>query len=170
MSNKNKKAAGGRSGRLLLMILMFIVMIAACGFSGYLFWEMKKLQANPVNPANTDGTAAVKKPVDAEPLYQSLSTFTVSLKPTEKESDRVLFVGVSLRMADKHSMLILEKFLPEYRSRLLILLSKLSYEELSTNEGKQQLMDKIKDEVSKPLASKQAVSVTDVLFNEFILR
>lgn len=167
MSNKNKKAAGGRSRRPFLMILMFIVMIAACGFAGYLFWEMKKLQANPVN---TDKTAAVPKPVEAEPLYQSLSTFTVSLKPTEKESDRVLFIGVSLRMADKNSMVTLEKFLPEYRSRLLILLSKLSYEELSTNEGKQQLMDKIKDEVSKPLASKQAVSVTDVLFNEFILR
>jgi len=167
MSNKNKKAAGGRSRRPFLMILMFIVMIAACGFAGYLFWEMKKLQANPIN---TDETAAVPKPVEAEPLYQSLSTFTVSLKPTEKESDRVLFIGVSLRMADKNSLLTLEKFLPEYRSRLLILLSKLSYEELSTNEGKQQLMDKIKDEVSKPLASKQAVSVTDVLFNEFILR
>ena len=169
MSNKNKKTAGGSSKRLFLMVLMFIVTIAACGFAGYMFWEMKKLQES-INPANTDETAAVKKPVDAEPLYQSLSTFTVSLKPTEKESDRVLFIGVSLRMADKESMLILEKFLPEYRSRLLILLSKLSYEELSTNEGKQQLMDKIKDEVSKPLASKQAVSVTDVLFNEFILR
>ncbi|WP_426766017.1 flagellar basal body-associated protein FliL [Erwinia aphidicola] len=166
MSNKNKKK-GGSSKRPFLIALMFIVTIAACGFAGYMFWEIKKLKSHS---AGADKTVEVKKPQEVEPIYQSLSTFTVSLKPTEKESDRVLFIGLSLRMADKESILTLEKFLPEYRSRLLILLSKLSYEELSTSEGKQQLMDKIKDEVSKPLASKQAVKVTDVLFNEFILR
>ena len=41
MSNKNKKVASGGGSRSLLMTFMFLTAVAACGVSGYLFWEMK---------------------------------------------------------------------------------------------------------------------------------
>ncbi|WP_168405158.1 flagellar basal body-associated protein FliL [Erwinia amylovora] len=165
MSNKIKKTSGGGSLRTVVFTIMFLVMMATCGIAGYAVWEMSKSTGQSANHNAVAGAT-----VDADPLYQSLSTFTVSLKPTENENDRVLYIGLSLRMADKQSLLTIEKYLPEYRSRLLILLAKSSYEELSTNEGKQLLVDKIKHQVSKPLAANQSVKVADVLFNEFILR
>ncbi|AUX73502.1 flagellar basal body-associated protein FliL [Erwinia pyrifoliae] len=167
MSNKIKKTSGGGSLRTLVFTFMFLVMMATCGIAGYAVWEMSKSAGQS---AQQNAGLQAEATVHADPLYQSLNTFTVSLKPTENENDRVLFVGLSLRMADKQSLLTIEKFLPEYRSRLLILLAKSSYEELATHEGKQLLVEKIKHEVTKPLAANQSVKVADVLFNEFILR
>lgn len=172
MSNKNKKpAAAGGGSRSLLVILLLLITVAACGVSGYVFWEMKKMQTvGQSAKAHDDPEAEAEKAAKVEPLYQPLNTFTVSLKPTDNESDRVLFIGLALRLTDQKSQQTLEKYLPEYRSRIFIMLSQLTYEELATNAGKQKLIASIKDEVSKPLATNQSVKVTDVLFNEFILR
>lgn len=167
MSNKNKKVASGGGSRSLLMTFMFLTAVAACGISGYLFWEMKwaKPAAEVVESKETAQPAA---PV--EPLYASMNTFTVSLKPTANESDRVLYLGLSIRVAEQQSLTVLEKYLPEYRSRLFMLLTHQSYEDLASDEGKRRLINSIQDELNKPLAFNQSIRVTDVLINEFILR
>lgn len=168
MSNKNKKVASGGGSRSLLMTFMFLTAVAACGFSGYLFWEMKF--AKPAVAVVQEGVHEEPAAAPADPLYASMNTFTVSLKPTANESDRVLYLGLSIRLADPSSLSILEKYLPEYRSRLFLLLTHQTYEALSTDEGKRQLMSNIQRELTKPLAFNQSVRVTDVLINEFILR
>ncbi|WP_343552934.1 flagellar basal body-associated FliL family protein [Pantoea sp.] len=169
MDNEKKKAKKSGGKRSLLTLLLMIFAIAACAISGYLLWELK------FAPARTDAVAATGetapepvKPVD--PLYVSMNTFTVSLKPTANESDRVLFLGLSIRLADKSSVSILEKYLPEYRSRLFMLLTQQTYESLSTDAGKTQLIESIKNELSKPLEANLAIVPSDVLINEFILR
>lgn len=99
-----------------------------------------------------------------------MNTFTVSLKPTENESDRVLYLGLSIRVAEPQSLTVLEKYLPEYRSRIFMLLTHQTYEQLATDEGKRRLINAIQGELDKPLAFNQSIRVTDVLINEFILR
>ncbi len=168
MSNK-KNAASGEAKRSLLVILMVILALGACGFAGYTFWEMKKLKNQSLSQEG-GATPKIKELTKVDPLYISLNTFTVSLKPTPEEGDRVLYLGVSLRLDDRQSQQTIEKFLPEYRSRLFMLLAQLTYEELITSEGKQKLIASIKNEVSKPLAFNQSAKASDVLFNEFILR
>lgn len=168
MSNQNSNAAPAGGSRSLLTILMFLITITACGFAGYMFWELK--YAQPATAVQDEGQQAKPAPIEADPLYLSLSSFTVSLKPTANESDRVLYLGISVRLTDRQSLSILEKYLPEYRSRLFMLLTHQTYEGLSTDEGKTQLIASIKNELSKPLAHNQAVKPTDVLINEFILR
>jgi flagellar FliL protein len=166
MRNKNKKSAGGSSSRSLLVIFMLILTLGACAAAGYLFLEVNKLKNSGVQEAFAAETVVLNK----DPLYVPLNTFTVSLKPTNNESDRVLFIGLSLNLADQKSQQTLEKHLPEYRSRIFLLLSGLTYEDLVSNEGKSQLITRISQEISKPLAMNQSVKVSDVLFNEFILR
>jgi len=51
-----------------------------------------------------------------------------------------------------------------------MLLSQQTYETLSTDEGKRQLISNINNELKKPLAFNKKINVTDVLINEFILR
>jgi flagellar FliL protein len=169
MSNKKNNATKSGGGRSLLTILLLVFAIIGCAMAGYLIWELK------FAPTRTDAVAASEKadpePVKpVEPLYLSMNTFTVSLKPTANESDRVLFLGLSVRLADQPSLLMLEKYLPEYRSRLFRLLTQQTYESLSTDAGKNQLIDNIKNELSKPLEANQAIRPSDVLINEFILR
>ena len=161
LGNKNKNAAARGGSRSLLLILMFLIALAACGFSGYLFWSMKYAHVQTDNNSRSE---------QVEPLYVSMNTFTVSLTPTQHESDRVLYIGLSVRLGDTSSVQVLEKFLPEYRSRLFMLLSQQTYETLSTDEGKRQLISNINNELKKPLAFNKKINVTDVLINEFILR
>ncbi|EMN1412325.1 flagellar basal body-associated FliL family protein [Enterobacter cloacae] len=168
MSNKNKKVASGGGSRSLLMTFMFLTAVAACGVSGYLFWEMKF--AKPAVAVADVNVTAAPPAVLAEPLYASMNTFTVSLKPTENESDRVLYLGLSIRVAEPQSLAVLEKYLPEYRSRLFMLLTLETYEALATDDGKRRLINSIQSELNKPLAFNQSIRVTDVLINEFILR
>jgi Flagellar basal body-associated protein len=168
MSNKNKKVASGGGSRSLLMTFMFLTAVAACGFSGYLFWEMKFAKPAAAEAELAAGPAPA--PVQVEPLYASMNTFTVSLKPTANESDRVLYLGLSIRVAEQASLTALQKYLPEYRSRLFMLLTQQTYDDLATDEGKRRLINNIRAELDKPLAFNQSIRVTDVLINEFILR
>ncbi|WP_186380327.1 flagellar basal body-associated protein FliL [Yersinia mollaretii] len=166
MIKKNQKANGGGKKFPWLVLLLMLISIAACALAGYTFYEIKNMKANA--PDEGKKIASVKIP--ETPLYIPMDTFTVSLKPTSAETDRVLYIGLTLRVKDEDSKLLVEKFLPEIRSRLLMILAHQTAEDLSADDGKNQLIEKIKSVVSKPLAPNQSVMITDVLFNAFILR
>lgn len=129
---------------------------------------MKNMQARLLSENGLPEVTEVVEPI--APVYVPLDTFTVSLKPGSEEYDRVLYIGLTLRVGNEEDKSRIEKYLPEVRSRLLMLFSGRSAEELSVNEGKSQLIQDIKQILSTPLDEKSGVTVTDVLFNAFILR
>ncbi len=57
--------------------------------------------------------------------------------------DRVLYIGITLRLHDENTRKRLHDYLPEVRSRLL-LLSRQHANKIATDAGKQQLMTEIK--------------------------
>ena len=62
-------------------------------------------------------------------------------------------------------------YLPEVRSRMLLLLSRQDATKLATDEGKKQLAADIKATLSAPLiAGQPKQDITDVLYTAFILR
>lgn len=163
MPKKNKNDAGSGKKNTLVIFLLLLLVVGACGMAGYTFYEMNKMKKD-------DGAGEVKQTVVAVPTYIPLDTFTVSLKPMARQHDRVLYIGLTLRVKDDDAKALIEKFLPEIRSRLLMLFSQQTFDVLSTDEGKQQLTIKIKDAVNQPLAVNHSAGVTDVLYNAFILR
>ncbi|CNI44826.1 flagellar basal body-associated protein FliL [Yersinia frederiksenii] len=168
MTKKNQKANGGGKKFSPVVLLLMLISIVACALAGYTFYEMKNIKDNVSDSDN--GKKAAPTPEPIMPLYVPLDTFTVSLKPTPADSDPVLYIGLTLRVKDDSSKLLADQFLPEIRSRLFILLAHQSADRLSTEEGKNQLIEQIKSVVSKPLAPNQNIVATDVLFNAFILR
>jgi len=167
MSTDKKNGTNKSGGRSWASVLLVLFSATACAFAGYLVWEMK---AN--TPAPALAPVAEEKITEDVPVphYFSMNTFTVSLKPTAQESERVLYIGFSVQVADEQSVSMLQKYLPVYRSRMLMLFTQLTYEELSTDEGKLKLVQRIKDELSRPVATGIAVQPADILINEFILR
>ncbi|QLK62413.1 flagellar basal body-associated protein FliL [Enterobacteriaceae bacterium Kacie_13] len=166
MSKKNQKSSGGGKKSSLAMIFMMLIAVGACALAGYTLYEMKNMKSGAVG--ETSHVAKESAPV--MPVYVPMDTFTVSLLPSAKDTDRVLYIGLTLRVKDDNSKLIVEQYLPEVRSRLFILLANQTAEDISTDEGKSQLIEKIKNSVSNPLAPNHSAVVTDVLFNAFILR
>lgn len=160
---KLKNAGGGKKGSLIMVILIAIV---ACGLAGYAVYEMKNMQSQMANLNDPKKTP----PAVAVPMYVPLETFTVSLKPTEAENDRVLYIGVTLRVKDEQSKQVIEKFMPEVRSRLLFLFAQKTAEDLSSIEGRSVLIHDIMTDLGVQFAPGQHATIADVLFNAFILR
>ncbi|SMB38965.1 flagellar biosynthesis protein [Serratia proteamaculans] len=160
MSQNTLPAAPKRS---LLVILLVLIAVLACGAAGYSWWQLKHHQ-NGAQPAE-------KPQPPAAPVFMPLDTFTVNLMTPDNNPDRVLYIGLTLRLPDENIRRQLNDFLPEVRSRLLMLLSRQEAGQLSSEQGKQQLVAQIKDVLSPPLVKGQPKQVvSDVLFTAFILR
>ena len=144
--------------RSIWIPLLVLITLAACAAAGYSYWRMQQKPA---------ADAKVEAPPPPAPVFFALDTFTVNLG----DADRVLYVGITLRLKDDATRARLSEYLPEVRSRLLMLFSRQDAAQLATNEGKQNLANAIKETLSPPLVPGQPKQeVTDVLYTAFILR
>ena len=99
-----------------------------------------------------------------------LDTFTVNLVTPDNNPDRVLYIGLTLRLPDESTRRQLNDFLPEVRSRLLMLLSVRKRASWPMNKGSNSWWRRL-DVLSPPLVKGQPKQVvSDVLFTAFILR
>lgn len=138
-----------------------LITLAACATAGYSYWRM---QQHPSTDAKAETEAPPPPPA---PVFFALDTFTVNLG----DADRVLYIGITLRLKDDATRARLSEYLPEVRSRLLLLFSRQDASKLATDEGKQQLATAIKEAIATPLVAGQPKQeVTDVLYTAFILR
>ncbi|MDR0806640.1 MAG: flagellar basal body-associated protein FliL [Enterobacteriaceae bacterium] len=167
MAKEKQKTTQGSKKRTLVILLVLLLLAGVCVLAGYIWLEIKEVKSQVAE--NVTGETSVVQHETA-PVYVPLETFTVSLKPESDNSDHVLYIGLTLRLQDNQAKETLEKFLPEVRSRLLLLFAQQTATTLTTDDGKVQLIEQIKNTISDPLAGKQSVGVTDVLFNAFILR
>ena len=151
-------AINKKSKRSLWIPLLVLVTLAACATAGYSYWRIEHQNA----PA-----APKEAPPPTAPVFFPLDTFTVNLG----DADRVLYVGITLRMKTEADRARLNDYLPEVRSRMLLLLSRQDATKLATDDGKKQLANDIKETLSAPLiAGQPKQNVTDVLYTAFILR
>ena len=148
-----------KSKRSIWIPLLVLITLAACATAGYSYWRM---QQEP----STAAAKAEPAPPPA-PVFLPLDTFTVNLG----DADRVLYIGITLRLKDEETRQRINDYLPEVRSRLLLLLSSQDAAVLATDDGKKKLMEAIKQTLSTPLVAGQPTQVvTDVLYTAFILR
>ena len=151
-------AISKKSKRSIWIPLLVLITLAACATAGYSYWRMHQ-----------QPTEAVKEeaPPPPAPVFFALDTFTVNLG----DAERVLYVGITLRLKDEATRARLSEYLPEVRSRLLLLFSRQDASQLASDQGKQKLVEAIKQTLAAPLVHGQPKQeVTDVLYTAFILR
>ncbi|WP_312946372.1 flagellar basal body-associated protein FliL [Superficieibacter sp.] len=147
-----------KSKRAIWIPLLVLITLAACATAGYSYWRMQQ---------QPDAHVKAEAPPPAAPVFFALDTFTVNLG----DADRVLYIGITLRLKDEATRARLNEYLPEVRSRLLLLFSRQDASQLSSDDGKQKLVAAIKETLSRPLiAGQPGQEVTDVLYTAFILR
>lgn len=98
-----------------------------------------------------------------ERVTMPLDPFLVNL--ADKESRRYLKLKVELEVDREATAKELEKFTPNIRDALILLLSSKTYLDISSFEGKQQLKDEIKQRVAALPGGKK---VSNVFFTEFV--
>lgn len=164
------KKPQNKSKKPIALILFALVTLGNFALSGYTLLEVKKGVRHAA--AETEQAAQDAEAEAGEPIYLPLEAFTVSITPSanETETDAVLHIGLTLQLKDDASRQLAEAFMPEIRSRLLLLLSQQNAKALSTQQGKDALTAAIRQTLSQPIGGKKTLSVTDVLYTAFILR
>ena len=148
-----------KSKRSIWIPLLVLITLAACATAGGRHRRERQGAARATGEA-----LGGRRPT---PDFYPLDTFTVNLG----DADRVLYVGITLRLKDEATRARLNDYLPEVRSRLLLLFSRQDASALATDVGKQKLVDAIKQTLATPLVNGQPKQeVTDVLYTAFILR
>lgn len=167
MSKKDRTRNEGSKKSSFLIILILLAAVAATGVAGYFWYQLEETKAQ----LSEGGAPEIKRSaLPVAPIYIPLEAFTVSLMSEKNEEDRVLHIGLMLKVSDERSKSVIEKLLPDIRSKLIVMLSRHSYAELASKEGKALLIGLITEEVNKTLYENQSAKVDDVLLNAFILR
>lgn len=169
MSKNKVNASGNGKKRNFIIFILMLIVLGLCGASAYMFHQISSMKSGSHDKA-PEAPVSTKAVPAQPPIYFKLDTFTVSLKPVPNENERVLYIGLTLRLKDEKSKVLAEQFLPEIRSRLLLLFSQQTGPDMMTENGKLELIDQIKKIISLPLNDHLSIAVDDVLFNAFILR
>lgn len=119
-------AISKKSKRSLWIPILVFITLAACASAGYSYWHSHQVAADD----------KAQQRVVPSPVFYALDTFTVNLG----DADRVLYIGITLRLKDEATRSRLSEYLPEVRSRLLLLFSRQDAAVLATEEGKKNLI------------------------------
>lgn len=155
-----------RPGKLGWLIALMVILLGAL-----VALNMYLLLSDDDGNGDEDSEAAVEQVVAPEPvIYVKIDPFTVNLQG-DLCGQRLLYVGLSLQVADSETESHLIEHMPQLRSRLLMLLSSQSSQSMATRDGKEQLKSAILALFRQPRGEQQPeLQVEDVLFTEFIVQ
>jgi flagellar FliL protein len=160
--NATSEAGPAKSNKKILFLVLGIVLlvIAAAGGGAWYFVS-----------ANTHQQAGAPKPAPAKPpMFMTLEPFTVNLA-MEEGQQQFLQVGMTLQVAGQEQADMLKLYMPQVRSRLLILLSSKKASEILSVEGKKKLAADIVAQLKQPFAAQgPQPQVFDVFFTSFVVQ
>lgn len=173
------EAAPKKKGKKLLFALIGVVVLGIAGAAAALFI----LKKNTAEDEGVDEEAAAHKPVDPKsaPTFLPLDNMVVNL--ADPGGNRYIQIGLTLQLQDAHTGDAVKAFMPSIRSRILVILSKRTAEDVLSAEGKSRLGNDIIAAVSEvmgypaPKAEDEgkkkrgpASPVQAVLFSSFIVQ
>jgi flagellar FliL protein len=148
---------------LLLILIILIVLLAGGGGAAWYFMGQQ-------SQGEGDAHKAKAKEPAKPPVFMVIEPFTVNLQP-DGAGDQYLQVAFSLQLADEKEVETIKMFMPQVRSRLLLLLSGKKASEISTPEGKKKLAEEIIATVKQPFApAAPAQHVSNVFFTSFVIQ
>ena len=150
-----------RSSRRRLWLLIGLLVVLSIGAAlAYVFVLRDGKTAAP----------PVATKIQEKPIFMTLEPMTVNL---QSEGGRAKFVhlGVVLKVRDEKAKAQIAEFMPELRSRILLLLSNRQPDSLMSPEDKSKLADEILAEFNRPLATgSPPQGVVGVSFNTFVVQ
>ena len=166
--------------KIVLITVLVIVLSAASAGGVWYFLSGKSHSASEKSAeGETEAAAEAEAPAEeteesengdekaAEPIFVTLEPFTVNLLP-EGQFLQATFV---LQIKNEKEAELIKVFMPQIRSRLLLMLSGKTADALSSQQGKTDLIKEIKQLISQPFkAGQKPVTVEEVHVTAFIIQ
>jgi flagellar FliL protein len=151
-------AAPPRSSKLLIGLLIGGSLVAVAA-AAYIFVIAPKVAR----------TEAARPVVLEKPIFVTLEPLTVNLQGEGR--GKFLHIGMSLKVRDEPAKAQIVEFMPELRSRALLMLSNRLPESLVSTEDKSKLAEEIRTELNRPLADNlPGQGIASVSFNTFVVQ
>ncbi|HLS17382.1 MAG TPA: flagellar basal body-associated FliL family protein [Paenalcaligenes sp.] len=169
------KGLGQRVFRVILLALVVGLLSALTTL--YFVWpDFSLAQLKPENTPNqtTEHTAtpeAAQRPkmTSQKPLFVDFEPFTVTLN--QEGRSRILYVGITLQVANKDSRELLQEYQPVVRDRILHILSLQDPLQVQTAEGRKALAEQLSQTLSKPYPpADHGPEINHVLFTTFVVQ
>lgn len=162
--------AGKKSKKTLIIVLVAVLFALAAG-GGAAWFFLKK------SGGDSHGALAAHAPAQAPaydpgkpPVFLAMESFTVNLAQ-DGFGDQYLQTQFTLQVPDQAQVELIKLYMPQVRSRILMLLSSKKAAEISTPEGKTKLSEEIIELVRKPFNPQGAPQqVAGVFFTSFVIQ
>ena len=139
--------------------IALLALVGAAAAGGWFYWQRSADKA----PHAEEKQAAAPQP----PVFHPLEPFTVNLKG----DGLFLQTALTLQLGSQKDVEHLKLYLPQVRSRLLMLISAKTGEEISSTEGKQQLVEEIMASVRQPFApGLPEIQISNVFITSFVIQ
>lgn len=159
-----EEAAPKKSNKKLIIIIAAVVLLIGGGAAAFLL--MGGDHAEDGEHAAEEEHAAVEH---TDPVFVKLDTFTLNLNP--EEGDRYLQVDITLNAGAQSDADTLDKYMPQVRNRVLLILTSKLPSEISDMEGKQALSEEITQQINEPYSEgSEPLTVTEAFFTSFVIQ
>lgn len=106
----------------------------------------------------------------APPVFVVLEPLTVNLQHGE-EGDQYLQIAMTAQVGEPEQAEMMKLYMPQIRSRLLLLISGKKAADISTPEGKKKLADEVLEKIRQPYSITGPSQVAlDVFFTSFVIQ
>lgn len=161
--NEAAEAAPKKKSKLPIIIIVAVLLVAVIGFAA-----MKFLGGSSKPSAHKDETETAEAAPSSTPVYVPVDPFVLNLQPDA--GDYYIQIALTLQVPNQATADALKLYMPQVRSRLLLLISSKKASELLTSDGKETLRDDIIDTLSEPFSGSRGLIITDVAFTSFVIQ
>jgi flagellar FliL protein len=152
-------AAPKSKKKLMLFAIVGVVVLVAGGGGAWFF----------MNKGGDGHKQEAKHEPPAPPVFMAPETFTVNLQPEGEE--QYLQVGLVVQVKDQEASDKMKLYMPQIRSRLLMLLSSKRASEITDMPGKNKLIEEIIAQIKQPFVQgEEPLQVSSVHFTDFIIQ
>ena len=156
---EEKTEEGQKKSKLPLIIIAAVVVLALAGGGAWFFLKGE--------PEVDEKAKAKANALEAIPVYMPIDTLTVNLK----DSRQYLQLTISLQLKNGDDSALIKLYMPQVRTRALIILASKKPEDVITSEGKLALLEELKTITEKPFTDKlEPIEILDVSLTSFIIQ
>lgn len=150
--------------KLIIIIIAVAVLLIGGGITAWLMMGDKSAEDGEHAEAEAQEAAPI-----TEPVFVKLDTFTVNLNP--EEGEKYLQVDITLNATDAHDAEVLNKFMPQVRNRILMVLTSKLPSEIADMDGKKTLSAEITEQVNEPYTQGgKPLQFSEAFFTSFVIQ